>query len=36
MELWVVSPLSELEEEDNEDDSSGDNEHWQQTSQQGV
>lgn len=36
MELRVVRPLAELEEEYDEDDSSGDNEHRQQTSQQGV
>lgn len=36
MELRVVCPLAELEEEYNEDDSGGDNEHWQETSQQGV
>jgi len=36
MELWVVCSLAELEEEDGEDDSSGDDEHGQQASQQGV
>lgn len=36
MELWVVGPLAELEEEDDEDDSGGDNKDWQQTSEQGV
>lgn len=36
MELWVVGALAEPEEEGDEDDSCGDNEHWQQPSQQGV
>lgn len=27
MKFWVVCPLAELDEEDDEDDSSGDNEH---------
>ena len=36
MKLGVVSPLAKLQEEDDKDDGSGDDEHWQQTGQQGV